>query len=79
MIKGIEYDLVLEEREEELVHFDYHGVRIPPRLVGGVWIQDNIIPAYMDPGPQVGARWAKFVAAFMSGLMIAAAILWTLQ
>ena len=76
MIKGIEYDLALEEREEDVVRYEHHGVWVPPRLVGGAWVQDGMIPSYMEPGPQVGERWARPVAAFMSGLMIGAAIVW---
>lgn len=76
MFKGIEYDLAPGEREEEMVHFQHHGVRVPPRLVGGVWVHDGLIPAEMDPGPQVGERWATPFAAIMSFVMVIGGILW---
>lgn len=79
MVKEMEYDLAPGERQEELVRFrHHHGVRVPPRLVGEVWVHDGMIPAEMDPWPQVGERWLRPFAAIASAVMIMRGILWTL-
>ena len=63
MIKGIESNLALEEREDKFdmtpVVYDHHGV----------WIPGGLIPACMVPGEQVGEHLKPLFAAIGIGMI----------
>ena len=74
-MKTLELDLASEEREEEFVRFDHHGVWVPPRLIRGLWINDGMIPAAMDPGDQIGEELKPlFAIAGIAMIIVAFAI-----